>query len=383
MGLEPLSFTEGGVPQVDNNTMKAMLKKEENGFSYAYNQMRKTSRSEEECQKFHDAIVSFEKFKSIETLLKTFIYPLQQCSDSKGRIHCSLNLNTDTGRLSARRPNLQNQPSVDKDKYKIRSAFRASKGNKLLVADYGQLELRILANITKCSSMIEAFRLGGDFHSRTALSMFPEIQQAIEKGECVLEWDSSKGKCPVPLLKDMFSGLRKKAKTMNFSIAYGKSAIGFSKDWNCSVEEAEASLRKWYDARKEVEEWQKQVKNVAIERAYSQTYLGRYRNLRNKLNTKLTYMHALRASINTPIQGGAADIVNAAMIKVHKNKELRKLGYKILLQIHDEIIMEGPEEHAEEALKLLKEDMENPIDYVFPVKLEVDAKIGNNWYEGK
>jgi DNA polymerase-1 len=363
--------------------MKAMLKNEENGKSYAYNQMFIKTGDEKASEAFHNAISSFEKFKSIETLLKTFIYPLQTCSDSKGRIHCSLNLNTDTGRLSARRPNLQNQPALDKDKYKIRAAFKAEKGNKLLVADYGQLELRILANITKCKSMIEAFRLGGDFHSRTALSMFPEIQQALDKGECLLEWDNSKGKAPVPLLKDMFSSLRKKAKTMNFSIAYGKSAIGFSKDWNCSIEEAEESLRKWYAARKEVEKWQQDVKKTAIERAYSQTYLGRYRNLRAKLNLKTTYMHALRAAINTPIQGGAADIVIAAMVKVHNNKRLRELGYKIILQIHDEIIMEGPEAYAEEALQLLKDDMENPIEFEFPVKLEVDAKIGNNWYECK
>ena len=115
---------------------------------------------------------SYVSYKSIETLISTFIIPLQNYADSKGRIHCSLNFNTDTGRISARKPNLQNQPSLDKDKYKIRSAFIPEKGNKFIVADYGQLELRILANITKCTSMIEAFKLGGDFHSRTALVIF-------------------------------------------------------------------------------------------------------------------------------------------------------------------------------------------------------------------
>lgn len=383
LGLKPIGFTEGGVPAVDQHIMKAMLVKEPNGKTYAYNQMFEKTKSENKAEHFEKAIVSYEKFKTIETLLKTFIMPLQECTDSKSRIHCSLNLNTDTGRLSARRPNLQNQPSLDKDKYKIRAAFHAEKGKKLIVADYGQLELRILANITNCKSMIEAFKLGGDFHSRTALSMFPEIQESVKKGECLLEWDSSKGKPPAPLLKDKFSALRKKAKTMNFSIAYGKSAVGFSKDWNCSIEEAEESLRKWYSARKEVEIWQNNVRELAKESAFSQTYLGRYRNLNNKISVKKTHFHALRAAINTPIQGGAADIVIAAMVKIKKNKKFDDLGFKILLQIHDEIIMEGPEENAEEALRLLKEDMENPVDYEFAVKMEVDAKIGNNWYESK
>lgn len=194
------------------------------------------------------------------------------------------------------------------------------------------------------------------------------------------------------MLKDKFAGLRKKAKTMNFSIAYGKSAIGFSKDWvlffnwkfkNCSIEEAEETVRKWYANRKEAEEWQNRVKKLAVEKAFTQTLIGRYRNLKKIISDKLTFNHALRAAINTPIQGGAADVVIAAMIKLQKNDQLKQLGYKILLQIHDEIILEGPEEHAKTALEIVKNDMENPFNYEFPVKMEVDAKIGNNWYESK
>jgi DNA polymerase-1 len=213
--------------------------------------------------------------------------------------------------------------------------------------------------------------------------MFPEIQDSIDKGECVLEWDSSKGKSPVPLLKDKFAGHRKKAKTMNFSIAYGKSAIGFSKDWNCSVQEAEETVRKWYSNRKEAEMWQNKVKQLAVEKAFTQTLIGRYRNLRNVISEGRTFNHALRASINTPIQGGAADVVISAMVKLFRNKKLKELGFKILLQVHDEVILEGPEENAKEALKIVIEEMENPFEYEFPVKLEVDAKIGDNWYESK
>ena len=168
-GLKPLGFTEGGLPAVDQHIIKEMLKKEVNGNSYAFNQFYEKFKDEIKAQNFEQALAKYEKYKTIETLLKTFICPLQLAADKNGRIHCSLNLNTDTGRISARRPNLQNQPANDKDIYKVRYAFKAESGNKLIVADYGQLELRILANITECKSMIEAFRLGGDFHSRTAL----------------------------------------------------------------------------------------------------------------------------------------------------------------------------------------------------------------------
>lgn len=383
LGFTPLGYTLGGLPAIDQNIVKKMLIKEPNGKSLAYNQHFDKFKNEKRAQDFEEGLFSYEKFKNIETLLKTFIIPLQTSSDKNGRIHCSLNFNTDTGRISARRPNLQNQPAHDKDKYKIRWAFQAEKGKKLIVADYGQLELRILANITNCKSMIEAFKLGGDFHSRTALSMFPEIQDSINKGECVLEWDNSKGKCPVPLLKDKFAGLRKKAKTMNFSIAYGKSAHGFSKDWLCSIDEAEETVKKWYSNRKEAEQWQIDVKQLAVDKAYTQTLIGRYRNLRKIISEGKTFNHALRAAINTPIQGGAADVVIAGMIKLMNNQELKDLGYKILLQIHDEVILEGPEESATYALELVKKDMEDPFNYKFPIQLEVDAKIGNNWYESK
>ena len=130
---------------------------------------------EDEGIKLSIALDCWLKFKSTEKLLNTYIKPLQHQIDENGRIHCSMNLNTETGRISCKNPNLQNQPALDKDIYRVRKAFVAEPGNLLVVADYGQLELRVLAHMTKCKSMIEAFRLGGDFHSRTALGMYPEI----------------------------------------------------------------------------------------------------------------------------------------------------------------------------------------------------------------
>ena len=164
-------------------------------------------------------------------MIANFLTSLQTLADDENRVHCSLNINTETGRLSSRKPNLQNQPALEKDKYKIRQAFIASPGNKLIVADYGQLELRLLASMTDCTSMIEAFEAGGDFHSRTALGMFKYIQDAVENGEVLLEWDYANGEPPKPMLKDKYASERRKAKTLNFSIAYGKTAHGLSNDW--------------------------------------------------------------------------------------------------------------------------------------------------------
>lgn len=322
--------------------------------------------------------------RGTETLIQTFIRPLQDLADKHSRIHCSLNINTETGRLSARKPNLQNQPALDKDKYKIRLGFCPEPGNKFIIADYGQLELRVLAHMTNCRAMLDAFERGGDFHSRTAMTMFDYIRKEVDNGECLLEWDKSKGKAPAPLLKEKYAVERKKAKTMNFSIAYGKTAHGFSKDWGCSMEEAQATLEAWYKERQEVKEWQEMTKNIAYQKGWTVTLAGRYRNLsRYFLNPKdkFSILSGFRAAINTPIQGGAADIMIAAMVKIHQNPRIRELGWKMLLQIHDEVILEGPEAHSKEVFAIVKSIMERPLDQPLRVALEVDAKICNNWYE--
>ena len=139
--------------------------------------------------------------------------------------------------------------------------------------------------------------------------MYPEIKSDIDAGTCILEWDHSKGKSPVPLLKDKFANERKKAKIMNFSIAYGKTVHGFSQDWGCSLEEAQKTVDLWYADRPEVLKWQQEVKKVAMEKGWTQTLLGRYRNLKKHLGdtedrdmkARGKQEHGLRAAINTPI----------------------------------------------------------------------------------
>lgn len=321
-------------------------------------------------------------------MIANFLTSLQELSDKDSRVHCSLNLNTSTGRLSSRRPNLQNQPALEKDTYKIRKAFQASPGNNLIVADYGQLELRILASLTNCRSMIDAFAAGGDFHSRTALDMFSYVKDKVDAGECLLEWDYAKGKPPKPLLKDLFAAERRRAKTLNFSIAYGKTPHGLAKDWDVSLEEAKELLNKWYEARPEVHGWQDETKKIARKDGITRTLMGRYRDLPDSKGRKYQgRARAERASINTPIQGGAADIAMMAMIKINEHPRLKALGWILLLQIHDEVILEGPEETAEEAFEIVLECMQEP--WVFgldktAVPLIVDGSWNHkSWYEAK
>jgi len=302
-------------------------------------------------------------------------------------VHCSLNLNTETGRLSARSPNLQNQPALEKDQYRIRAAFSAAPGNRLVIADYGQLELRLLAHITRCESMVRAFREGGCFHSRTAMGMFEHVKAAVASGEVLLEWDYSQGAPPAPLLKDTFGSERRRAKTLNFSIAYGKTAHGLSKDWGVSRAEAQRMLQAWYEDRPEVLAWQEATKASARETGHTRTLMGRYRKLPG-IGGKSAAMrsHMERAAINTPIQGGAADVMTLAMLKLARSERLRQLGFRMLLQVHDEVMFEGPAEVAEEAKAEVVACMERPFDDALPsllVDLAVDAKTGTDWFDAK
>ncbi|KAG8386145.1 hypothetical protein BUALT_Bualt03G0118600 [Buddleja alternifolia] len=336
------------------------------------------------------AIAALCEVCSIDSLISNFILPLQgnHISGKSGRIHCSLNINTETGRLSARRPNLQNQPALEKDRYKIRQAFIAAPGNSLIVADYGQLELRILAHLANCKSMLNAFKAGGDFHSRTAMNMYPHIREAIERKDVLLEWDPQPGqdKPPAPLLKDAFASERRKAKMLNFSIAYGKTTVGLARDWKVSRREAQKTVDLWYSDRQEVLAWQEQRKKEARKYRRVHTLLGRARHFPSLKNASSAHKaHIERAAINTPVQGSAADVAMCAMLEISKNARLKELGWRLLLQVHDEVILEGPTESAEEAKSIVVNCMSKPFDgeNILRVDLSVDAKCAQNWYSAK
>jgi DNA polymerase I len=217
--------------------------------------------------------------------------------------------------------------------------------------------------------------------------MYPHIQEAIARGEVLLEWDYSKGAPPKPLVKDVYGSERRKAKTLNFSIAYGKTIFGLAKDWGISKEEALETLNAWYKDRPEVRKWQQDTQAMAKRDGYVRTIMGRRRILKEANSHGPAGGHALRAAINTPIQGSAADVVMMAMIQLSRSEELKKIGWKLLLQIHDEVILEGPKESKDLAMKEVMRCMQNPFDGVglmpLSVTLEVDAKTADTWYEAK
>lgn len=387
VGMEPTKFTAGGAPSCTADVLRGLA-----GDPFAdppkYGTAHQFFGGGETGHEACVALFSLTAIGSIDTMIANFLTSLQYLADHDSRVHGSINLNTETGRLSSRKPNLQNQPALEKDKYQIRRAFQASPGNNLIVADYGQLELRLLASMTDCTSMIEAFEAGGDFHSRTAHGMFDYIQKKVADGDCLLEWDYSKGDPPKPMVKDEYASERRKAKTLNFSIAYGKTAHGLSLDWDVSIKEAEGMLQAWYDSRPEVLKWQQKTKNIAKKEGITRTLMGRYRQLPDATgrNPKLVG-HSLRASINTPIQGGAADVAMMAMIKINESPKLKQLGWILLMQIHDEVILEGPEETAEEAFREVLQCMQEPWALGLEktsVPLLVDGSCcHNNWYDAK
>uniref|UniRef100_A0A0A9YWL5 DNA polymerase I n=1 Tax=Lygus hesperus TaxID=30085 RepID=A0A0A9YWL5_LYGHE len=239
--------------------------------------------------------------------------------------------------------------------------------------------------MTHCTSMIEAFRAGGDFHSRTAMDMYPHVRKAVEAGEVLLEWDTALGAPTKPLLKDLYGSERRRAKVLNFSIAYGKTASGLAKDWGVPLKEAKATLDAWYCSRPEVLEWQRRTIVEAHATGLTRTLMGRYRPLQgiNDRTSRSLRNHAERAAINTPIQGGAADIVMAGMIKIHTNSLLRQLGWRILLQIHDEIILEGPAVSADTVFPIVMHCMEHPFKRDLLVDLVVNGKVADTWYDAK
>ncbi|XP_022716927.1 DNA polymerase I A, chloroplastic/mitochondrial isoform X2 [Durio zibethinus] len=345
---------DGDIGDIDNSPEK-MTDVDTSAYGTAFAAFEDEEKGREACH----AIASLCEVCSIDSLISNFILPLQ------------------------------NQPALEKDRYKIRQAFIAAPGNSLVVADYGQLELRILAHLADCKSMLDAFKAGGDFHSRTAMNMYSHIREAVEKRKVLLEWHPQPGqeKPPVPLLKDAFASERRKAKMLNFSIAYGKTPVGLAKDWKVSVEEAKNTVNLWYKERQEVLEWQKQRKYEAEKLGRVKTLLGRTR--RFPPFAQCTYAqkgHIERAAINTPVQGSAADVAMCAMLQILKNEQLKELGWRLLLQVHDEVILEGPSESAEIAKAIIIECMSKPFKggkNILKVDLAVDAKCAQNWYAAK
>ncbi|HEY4543807.1 MAG TPA: DNA polymerase I [Tissierellaceae bacterium] len=307
----------------------------------------------------HPIINNILRYREIAKLKSTYIDGfIKLINSDTNRIHSTFNQTiTTTGRISSTEPNLQNIPIRTEDGRKIRKAFISKKPEYTLVdADYSQIELRVLAHISNDKNMIDAFNNNVDIHSQTASQVFH-----------------------VPL-EEVNSTLRNNAKAVNFGIVYGISDYGLSQDLNISRKEAREYIDKYLHNYQGVKDFMDNIVIKGKENGYVETLFNRRRYI-PELSSKNFNIRSFgeRIALNTPIQGSAADIIKIAMVKVYNELENRNLKSRLILQVHDELIIETHKDEKEEVEKLLKEIMENAIELNVP--LIVDLKIGDSWYE--
>jgi len=309
-------------------------------------------------------------------------------------------------------------PALDKDVYKVRQAVACKHGRRLVVADYSQLDLRLLSHLARGTHMINQLCNGSDFHSGTALGMYDHVKAAVDRGDAVLEIPDGVKDHP-PLVKEVFPTERRQAKAVNFGIAYGTTAYGLSSMLNITKERAEDMINRWHKTYPEVKHWQDRLLKEALSQPehFVVTLAGRRRYLADlkhfagevvadcmqprrrggncgwaqrrsftqSFEERKMGGSAQRKAINAPVQGGAADVVIEAMLKAYQDEHLKELGYALVMQIHDELIFEGPEETAAEALERVRDIMEHPFrdGSKLAVPLPVDAAIMSNWADAK
>lgn len=278
-----------------------------------------------------------------------------------GRVHTNYALAaTTTGRLSSVEPNLQNIPVRTAEGRKIRTAFIASKGNKLISADYSQIELRILAHVADIPSLRQAFADGVDIHAATASEMFQ-----------------------VPV-EGMPRDIRNRAKAINFGIIYGISAFGLANQLSIPREEASDYIKRYFERFPGIRDYIESTKAFAREHGYVETIFGRrvhYPDIRSSNPTVRAFNE--RASTNARLQGTAADIIRRAMVRMDDALASSKLAAAMLLQVHDELIFEAPETEVETTIPIIRKVMENAATpaVTLRVPLQVDARAADNWDE--
>ncbi|MBR5938114.1 MAG: DNA polymerase I [Clostridiales bacterium] len=319
------------------------------------------STNSEELEKIrdqHPIVNKILEYRQIQKLDSTFVMGLKKSiSEKDGRVHTTFSqAMTNTGRLSSSDPNLQNIPIRTEEGSLIREAFVAKPGYVLIDADYSQIELRLLAAISHDEEMISAFKEGRDIHTKTACGIFGVPPEMIN------------------------AGMRSAAKRVNFSIVYGVSDYGLSQDLGVSVYEAKRYIEEYYRQFPTIKPCLDGFKQEGKEKGYVATLFGRRRILKELTSANYNIRSfGERAAMNTPIQGTAADIIKLAMN--HAEQALRDKGYdaELILQVHDELIVEAKEDIAEEAAKVLSEAMENVIELDVP--LIAEARIGKTWAE--
>ncbi len=306
----------------------------------------------------HEIIQYILEYRTYQKLKSTYVdaLPNQIDKDTK-RVHTNFSQTTAaTGRLASLNPNLQNIPIRTLRGQQIRGAFVADEGNKLISADYSQIELRLIAEISGEENMIKAFQNGEDIHASTAAKLFKIPIEEVTKTQ------------------------RSQAKTVNFGIIYGQGAFALAEQTGLSRTEAKQLIDSYYETYPKLKEFMAEQVAKARKLGYVETILGRKRHLQDiNSNNFVVKGHAERNAVNAPIQGSAADIIKLAMIKIQEVLEQEHLKTKMLLQVHDELVFEAPENEVETAKKLIKENMEKA--YKTEVPLLVEVGVGENWLE--
>ncbi|WP_124726952.1 DNA polymerase I [Staphylospora marina] len=330
-----------------------VLKKTKTGYSTSADVLEKLAPQ-------HEIVEKILHFRQVGKLHSTYVEGLRKEIAGDGKIHTSFNQTvTATGRLSSTEPNLQNIPIRLEEGRRIRKVFVPSEpGWLILAADYSQIELRVLAHISEDENLRRAFRENRDIHTATAMEVFGVSEDEV-----------------TPLM-------RRQAKAVNFGIVYGISGYGLAQNLDIPQKEAKEFIERYFETYPGVKRYMEEVVQKAKQDGYVTTLLGRRRWLpmihsRNYGERSF----AERTAMNTPIQGTAADIIKHAMLRVEREMQARNLKSRMLLQVHDELIFEVPEEELEEMKQLVRDLMEDALPLSVP--LRVDVSSGRNWYEAK
>ncbi len=299
------------------------------------------------------------EYRTFSKLYNTYVEPLEGFIREDGKIHTIYKQTlTRTGRLSSVEPNLQNIPTREEEGKLVRKAFVSEEDSTLLSADYSQIELRILASISGDDTMIEAFLGDEDIHRRVAADIHGIPLEEVTKHQ------------------------RSTAKAVIFGIVYGISGFGLGENLNISPKEAKQFIEKYYEMYPKVKEYMDHIKEDAYETGYVRTLYNRIRYIDElKSPVYMVRTGGERIALNTPIQGTGADIMKIAMVNLYKELNRRNLKSKIILQVHDEVILNVYNDEFEEVKKLVKETMENASDLKVPLKVGIEW--GTNWYDAK
>ncbi len=329
------------------------IKKTARGYSTGVKELDK-------LQKYHPIVTAIKEYREAAKLLSTYIAPLPELADKDNRIHTTFNQNvTATGRLSSTNPNLQNIPVRTEVGKRIREGFIAAPGKVLVSADYSQFELRLVAALAGDQRLVDDFNSGVDIHIKTAAEAFDVPIEKVTKAQ------------------------RRAAKVINFGILYGMSIRGLAEAAGMAYYEAKEFIERYFEVRKPIKEYLEKILTQARELGYVETYFGRRRPTPDvKSSNFIVRMGAERAAQNMPIQGTEADLMKRAMIRVDKRltERFQKGEARLVMQVHDSLIVECDTEVAKVVGEILQEEME-AVAPELDVKLAVEVTTGDNWGE--